>query len=153
MINRYENTTTNNIIVAEQSFIDSLPDTYENLGEANPAIPEVPKTLQELKNEKLQALAQKASDQYTEQLKYYSLNEQATFATQEAEYLAWEADGTSLTPTVDRISTARGVDRIVLLAKIGANIEQRDIATGQQQAVEDLIKACTTITQLEGIEI
>lgn len=151
MSNNYRNERTKNIIVSDDEiFINSLPDTYTNLGEANPVIP---KTLQELKNEKLQELAQKASDQYTEQLKYYSLNEQATFATQESEYLAWETDGTSLTPTVDRISTARGIDRIVLLAKIGANIEQRDIATGQQQAVEDLIKACITITQLEGIVI
>ena len=91
------------------------------------------------------------SEIYGSYLKEYSTNEQATFPKQETEYEAWALDNTIPTPTVDRLAVARKVDRVILLEKIGANIIIRDTMTGEQQAMEDAIKVCTSLAELEAL--
>lgn len=109
--------------------------------------------LQDAKDTKLKAVVTTYSEGHKQALEGYSLNEQATFTSQELEFLKWDEDDTVATPTVDQIALARGVDRLILLPKIGLNLQARNAATGQQQALEDSIKACTTIDQLESIVI
>lgn len=115
------------------------------------------KTVDDFFNEKqfntLKKVVQGYSAQYDESLESYSSNEQATFPSQESEARAYSLDNTSPTPTIDNLATARGIDRVVLINKVLANLTARDTATGQQQAMEDQIKACTTIAELEALGI
>jgi hypothetical protein len=149
---RFKDKRTDNIIVADEAFINSLPDSesYENLGEANPA-QEI--TFEALQTKMLSDVVAQATAQYDEALKAYSSNERATFLSQESEARAYSLDNTASTPTIDTLATARGVDRVVLINKVLDNLTSRDVTTGQQQAAEDAIKSCTTVAELEALAI
>ena len=81
----------------------------------------------------------------------YSSYELETFATQQAEWKLWSADSNASTPFIDALSAARGIDREVLLNKIGANALNIASILGLQQAKEDAIKACTAVAEVEAI--
>lgn len=83
----------------------------------------------------------------------YSEYEIETFSIQETEWKAWSADNTSGTPFIDTIATARGIDRLELLGKIGANTLAVATTLGQQQAEETIVKACTTVEELRGLSL
>ena len=112
-----------------------------------------PPTFEELQSQKLAEVRAKYEAIYEQALASYSEVEKATFADQKAEYRAYQLDNTAPTPTVDAIATGRGITRDELLTKIGNNIIGQLQLIGQQQAEEDMIKACTTIQELDGVAV
>ena len=100
---------------------------------------------------KLKSLRDFFDTQYEVGLSEYSKVEQGTFSAQEEECEAFTKDNTTPTPRVDRLALARGIDRLVLLGKIRANINARLDAVGTQQALEDSIKACAVQADLDLI--
>ena len=83
----------------------------------------------------------------------YSSFELDLFDIQQSEWKTWYLDNTSSTPFVDSLATARGIDRLVLLGKIGTKVLEFSIILGQQHAKEDAIKAATSIEELEQFKI
>ena len=83
----------------------------------------------------------------------YAPYEVESFADQRAEWRAWHIDSTTPTPIVDALATARGIDREVLLSKIGDNVLAITTIQGEQNALEDRINACTTLEELEAIVV
>ena len=81
----------------------------------------------------------------------YNKYEVESFVDQRAEWKAWHLDDTSKTPMVDVIADARGIDREVLLGGIGKNVLFILGVQGEQNKLEDAIKACTTEEELEAI--
>lgn len=63
-----------------------------------------------------------------------------TFETQRSEWHNWKLDANSLTPTIDAIAEARGIDRTELLSKVEKNVLQISTLLGAQQAEEDTYK-------------
>ena len=113
----------------------------------------VPETVDEAKDIKKQALREVADNLYYSDLENFSLLESSSFTSQELDYKAYKADETAPTPTVDAIAEARGIDRVVLLEKIGTAVEARNALVGWQQRVEDLINACETIEEVDVVNI
>lgn len=83
----------------------------------------------------------------------YNEYELDSFADQREEWKKYTADATALTPIVDAMATARGISKEELMAKIGANVIGIATIQGQQNALEDAIKNCTTLEELEAIEV
>ena len=84
--------------------------------------------------------------------KHYSAYEIESFIDQRNEWRAWKADETTATPIVDTLATARGITKEELMAKIEANVLAIVQLQGAQNALEDKIKACTTIEMLQELE-
>jgi len=108
-------------------------------------------TLDDLKNIKIENLHAKFDAIYQDRLKKYSQVEQSTFPAQEEEYRAYIKDNTVATPTIDTISSSRGITKEELITRIGNNINERDTNVGQLQAAETLIKTTTTEEELEVV--
>lgn len=106
-----------------------------------------------LKAIKMQAVRSHYQNRVNELSNNYSSYEVETFATQQAEWKLWVADSNAPTPFIDAIAAARGIDRAVLLDKIGANALNIASILGLQQAKEDAIKACTTTDEVEAVVI
>lgn len=74
-------------------------------------------------------------------------SEKSTWSKQEAEARAYMSDNTALTPLIDGIATARGVDRVYLIGKIIEKADAYTVAiaqlTGVRQAKEDQLNAGT----------
>jgi len=85
--------------------------------------------------------------------KKYAPYEVESFVDQRGEWRVWHNDNNAATPIVDALAAARGVDREVLLNKIGANVIALTTIQGEQNALEDKIKACTTQDELDAVEI
>ena len=82
----------------------------------------------------------------------YAPYEVESFVDQRNEWKAWKADETTATPIVDTLATARGVTKEELMAKIEGNVLAIVHLQGAQNALEDKIKACTTIEMLQELE-
>ena len=83
----------------------------------------------------------------------YAPYEVESFIDQRNEWRAWKADATAATPIVDVLASARGISKEALMAKIEANVLAIVKLQGSQNAIEDSIKACTTIEELEALEV
>ena len=83
----------------------------------------------------------------------YSEYEIESFTDQRNEWKLYIADNNAKTPIVDAIANARGISRDDLFTKIGNNVTAIAATQGEQNSKEDAIKACTTIEELEAIEI
>ena len=78
----------------------------------------------------------------------YNKFELESFADQRTEWKAWKQDDTIATPIIDTLAAARGIDREVLLDKIGKNVLYIVGLQGEQNSIEDAIKACSTEEEL-----
>jgi hypothetical protein len=102
---------------------------------------------------KLKEVRKKYQNLIDKQKSNYADYEIDSFVDQRREWTAWSADDTTPTPIVDALAAGRGIDRLDLLAKIGNNVVAIAMMQGQQNALEDKIKACTTLEELEAIEV
>ena len=75
-----------------------------------------------------------------------------TFRTQEQEYRNYISDNTASTPFLDSLSTARGITKLELIAKIEGSLSDYATILGQQQLAIDDIMACVTLEDLVAIE-
>jgi len=105
--------------------------------------------LGEAKEAKVKEVQNKYQDIMVSLISGYAEYEASTFAIQEAEWKAWYIDDTSGTPAVDRLAAARGIDRLVLLEKIGVKTLAIFDILGSQHAEEDAINAAATKEELE----
>lgn len=117
------------MIYSDKPIIDTIVGAYDPLPEARlDAITRI--------NEQSQALMQSVEDSYPE-------FEKRTWPTQKAEVEAWVEDSNSPTPLLDVISATRGVERIALLNKTKAKVEQYNLyaasLAGKRQKIEDSI--------------
>ena len=94
----------------------------------------------------------KYQDIFNSLQKQYSAYEVESFVDQRNEWKAWKADETTATPIVDTLATAREITKEELMAKIEANVLAIVQLQGAQNALEDKIKACTTIEMLQELE-
>ncbi|WP_413614739.1 hypothetical protein MRB56_12590 [Halomonas cupida] len=89
-------------------------------------------------------------------LSQYSETEQKTWSKQEEEARAFLADPIAGTPLLDAISSARGMAKPELVARIvalaDAWILAAGAATGKRQALEEQILVATTMAEVDAIE-
>jgi len=84
----------------------------------------------------------------------YPAAERDTWSIQQTEWSRWVNDPTNAkTPFVDSLAEARGVDRTVLLTRIGDKVNQIAVLLGKKQALESQVKQVTTLKDLEAINI
>lgn len=133
-------------IPSDETFIIWNPDiqTWE-------VEPTKVKTLDQVKSE-YTLIVQNYYDDYVEQV-FASLAdfEQATFATQEAEWRAYQADINAPTPYVDILCFRRTLTKSVVMEKIGQKVMFFADLQGQMHALEDAITACTTTDEVQSI--
>ena len=79
--------------------------------------------------------------------------EVATWDTQRIEYAAWVSDKTSATPYVDALAQGRGIERDVLMDKIGAKVAGMAALQGMQHALEERAEKATTLEEVDNIEL
>jgi len=136
-----------NTIAGSQEFLDNHSEYQEYIPEI------IVKTLDELRLIKIKEVHSKYKEIISNALELYSELEKSTFQSQEDEWIRWNTDNTISTTIIDVLATARGIDRLVLLDKIGNNVLSRITLVGEQQAKEDEINACTTETEINNITI
>jgi len=146
---KFKNINTNNIISASQEFIDSLQDSadYELIIET-----QTEATLDELKLEKIAQLKAFAQNLKDSKMTAYWDYDIATFSDQKRDFINYEIDNTSATPTLDDIAMSRGIPRETFIAKVAKNIKEERWLVGNSQRVEDLINAAT-IEQLNELDL
>lgn len=96
------------------------------------------------------------SQSYMQQIESeYPSFERATWSTQKAEIEVWSLDNSSLTPFLDIIAIARGMDRVTLLnrtlSKVIAYNAQAAFLAGKRQKLEDLIDVSTGLDFINSI--
>ncbi len=111
------------------------------------------KTLEELKAIKLKEIKSYFSKLYSEEMNKFTSLEVSTFDSQKADYKSWIADSESHTPTVDTLAEVRGIGREYLLGKIGEKLTLQVLMVGKQQKLEDDVKRCESIKELNEIKI
>lgn len=67
----------------------------------------------------------------------------ATWETQRSEWVRYIADTTALTPYCDTLATARGVDKTLLMEKIGYKVVGIAQVQGSLHKIEDIINSVT----------
>lgn len=87
----------------------------------------------------------------------YPYTEKLTFSKQEAEARAYRADPAAITPLLDGLALNRGIAKVELVTRILAKADSFSTYTGlvigRRQALEDAIKAATTLDALTQIDI
>lgn len=152
---KFNNTKTNNVIVAEQTFIDGLSDTLDWVQIEEPVI--VPR-LEEVKSTKQAQLLTYVNKQKKLFEAPYSKISVESFVDKRKEALAYAIDNTVPTPYIDMLSTdsvgavntaIRDALLIAILGKVSA--------IAQLEAFEDAtrtaIKSATTQTELNLVVI
>lgn len=85
----------------------------------------------------------------------YPASEIATWPNQQRDAQAWEVDPDALTPYLDGIADARGIDRLDLLAMTLTNVNLFLVATakftGTRQRLRDAIEAATTEAEVLAV--
>jgi len=96
--------------------------------------------LEDEKNEKVKEIHAKYDEQINSSFQNkFSEFEKSTFNIQSFEWSAWKQNANAETPFVNQLAFSRGIDRLVLLAKIETKMLEIATILGQQQAEEDLI--------------
>lgn len=87
----------------------------------------------------------------------YSANEKLSWPKQEAEAKALLADPNAPAPLLRGIADTRGIALTVLRDNVLANVEASEALTalilGTQQKYEDMVKAATTVEEVQAIEV
>jgi len=135
------------------SIVVTTTDKFNTLkdGEMVWIEPVVP--IEEAIADKISKLHAKYKREYDEYLSKYCSMEIVSFATKQKEAEAYEADNTAPTP---RLSAMVGGDedkRIELITSILDKLDYLAQREGVMVATRDAIKACTTIEELEEIEL
>ena len=79
--------------------------------------------------------------------------EVSTWEIQQLEYSAWARDNQTLTPYLSVMASARGIELAVLMQKVGYKVAGMATIQGKQHALEDALKACTTVDEIKAIEV
>lgn len=86
----------------------------------------------------------------------YPAAERETWPNQQAEADAWHADNTVVTPYLDAIAAARGVDPVMFRQAVYDNVTQFKTASatlvGKRQRLSDEIDAATTVDEAQAIQ-
>lgn len=81
--------------------------------------------------------------------------EMQTWMAQEREALAWQADNTVLTPTIDIIAAQRGLDRLILLPRIishaATKLQAGASYAGERQRLEDIIDGSADLAVINAV--
>jgi len=85
--------------------------------------------------------------------KRYTRYELETFSIQQTEWIKWNADNTVVTPFCDALAAGRGVDRLVLLNKVGTKILEISSFLGKQHMFEDLLNGATSEEEIKAIRL
>lgn len=147
---KFQNNITGNTIVAEQSFIDALPDSNDWV--LVKEIAYVP-TLDEKKQTKIKQLQDKFQSQYDTYLASYPQAEVASFDDKKKEAIAYNLDNTVPTPIIDSILVGLGDDKATYINSILAKVQYLAQQEGTMVKTRDAIKACTTQAELDAIVI
>ncbi len=135
---------TGNIVEADDAFYQAMQAEYYIYTEQAP-------TLDALKRAKIAELHAFFQSQIDDMKKGYASYEVDTWKTQSDEWVSWNKDATTKTPFVDAMASARGIDRIGLLNRIGVKTLAIAQMVGTQQSFEDAINACVTKAELDAI--
>lgn len=124
------------------------------IGQENKDQKDDPKTqLEKLKENKLFEIRQKFQGIVDFIKSQYAPYEIESFADQRAEWRAWMADNTAKTPIVDALAQARGIDREVLLQRIGEKVTQIVQLQGTQNRIEDSVKMLNDVEGIEAVNV
>ena len=110
-------------------------------------------TLDELKLSKIASLHAKYQAEYDKYLAQYPTREVATFPTKQAEATAYRLDPNAPTPTIDAIVGNDPVKRVEFIQSVIAKLDYLAMQEGEMVAKRDAIKACTTIEEVNAVEI
>ena len=159
---KIENGKVTNIISAEQSFIDTLPDTYFQsedafIGQGFDGInliveEEVLPTLEENKIKKSKLNTDNAQRLMSEEFSSSPDFEIKSFSTQQREYEAYILDNTAPTPFIDGIILPTET-KAEFMAKVGANLSFIQGIQKQMRQTDLEIKNCTTQNELDMVVI
>ena len=87
----------------------------------------------------------------------YPERELTSFDKQESEARAYVADSAALTPLLSALAAARGIalDDLVgrVIRKADAFATLSGTIIGQRQRMEDLLEACTTLEEVNGLAV
>jgi len=148
---KFKNTKTNNIIIAEQEFIDSLQDSFDWVV-VEETISQV-QSFEETKDSKINEL-HKAHNKFLEDYKSsYSQPEIESFNDKKKESLAWKIDSNANTPVCYAIAAGRGEDREEFLQSVYDAVMYLTYQEGVMIKARDEIKSCTTEDELNAVEI
>ena len=148
--------------LSDNAFIPQTPGNrdYEKyrlwLQAGNSPIIPVP-DFETVKFEKCEAIKEACDAALDKVYEQYPHHEAATWFKQEQEALAYTADNNANTPFLNSMAEARGVtkEEVVnrILTKAQAFSDYAGKIIGHKQAVEDQIERCTTIDELNTIDI
>lgn len=114
-------------------------------------------TLEEAKARKLREINSAADRAISELTATYPDREISTFDKQESEARAYTADPTSPTPLLSALAGARGVTLDDLVKRVLVKADAFAVASGhiigKRQALEDRLHACTTIEEVQAINV
>lgn len=114
-----------------------------------------PLTLDEVKAAKLAEINAECDAEIGAIKATYPDTEVMSWDKQEMEARALLADAAAVTPLIDAIASARGLDRVELANRIIANADQFAVASGasigKRQKLEDQINAAATVEQVAEI--
>lgn len=77
----------------------------------------------------------------------------STWEIQQLEYSAWVRDNQTVTPYLSAMAAARGIELNTLMQKVGYKVIGMATIQGNQHALEDALKKCTTVDEIIAIEI
>lgn len=146
------------VVVAEERarILEAINQRGETVEKSGDSFVFIPRAI-ELQKQSLLDDLNKAADKFVYDilLVEYPDFEVQTFEVQKQEALLWEADPNALTPNVDILAAARGINREVLLQKILDKVTQFTAVAmqvaGQRQKFEDQIKGASTQEELDAI--
>lgn len=115
--------------------------------------PPAPLTLEDAKEQKAKEVRDYFQKQIDEMQTKYAPYELQSFTDQKEEWKLWKQDPNASVPIVSAMATARGISKEELMQKIEDNVIGIATLQGQQNKLEDAINACTTLEELEAIEV
>ena len=110
-------------------------------------------TLEELKTQKIQALQKAFDDDFNRYLSQYPKAEVESFSSKAEEAKAYMLDNTAATPYILAMVGGDETLRVAMINSVWNKVQYRARAEGQMIDKRDIIKNCTTVEELDAIEI
>ena len=110
-------------------------------------------TLEELKTQKIQALQKAFDDDFNRYLSQYPKAEVESFSSKAEEAKAYMLDNTVATPYISAMVGGDETLRVAMINSVWNKVQYRARAEGQMIDKRDMIKNCTTVEELDAIEI
>ena len=76
-----------------------------------------------------------------------------TWEVQQLEYSSWVRDNAYAAPYLSAMAAARGITLEVLMQKVGAKVVGMATVQGKQHALEDMLKAAETVSDILSIKV